>query len=212
MMTKKKTGLTALALFAGFVVIATGIVTDAGWIQRLDDLGNQLFRLDISHEASELILTMTHVGSIRTLTLIALVVGAILLLRKKFIGFLWFGMSMAIVGGMVPWFLKEFFARPRPTDGLMSRGGYSFPSGHTMGTLALYGLIIILALVYLKRSWQQTLLIVASLGIILLISWSRIHLGVHFFTDIIGSVCLGVSLLLGAWQALLALRQRFGKS
>jgi len=212
MKNKKNVLFMILLLLVGFAVVATGIVTDATWIQRLDALGNQVFRLDISREASELILNMTHVGSIRTLAITALAIGAFLLLHKKFIGFLWFGFSMATIGGLTPSILKIAFARPRPTDGLMSRGGYSFPSGHTMGTLALYGLIIILAVVYLEKSWQKHLLIIASLSIILLVSWSRIHLGVHFFTDIIGSLLLGISLLLSAWVILMALRQKFGKS
>lgn len=59
---------------------------------------------------------------------------------------------MGIAGGLTPLVLKHVFRRARPTDGLMTRGGYSFPSGHTMGTLALYGLIIILAAIYIKKA------------------------------------------------------------
>jgi len=211
MKNKKIILLVMLSLFIGFVMIAAGVVVDAAWIQRLDQMGNQLFRLDISHEATELIFRITHIGSIRTLTFTALAIGGFLLFKKKFLGFLWLAISMPVIGGLTPWFLKYFFARPRPTDGLMSRGGYSFPSGHTMGTLALYGLVIILAVVYLQKSWQRQTVIIASLGVILLISWSRVHLGVHFLTDIIGSVFLGVALLLGASLALSGLHRKLGK-
>lgn len=197
--------------FLGFLIIAGGIVTDVDWTQQLDAFGNQVFRLDISHYATDLILRTTHIGGIPMLTITALIVGAILLFKKKFLGFLWFGISMVTIGGLTPGVLKVIFARPRPIDGLMTRGGYSFPSGHTMGTLALYGLLIILVVVYIRQSWQKYLIVVTSLAIILLVSWSRIHLGVHFLTDIIGSSFLGVSLLLVVWQLFLVLREKFGE-
>ena len=149
-----------------------------------------------------MILRVTHIGNIRNLVYMSLFIGALLLYNKERISFLWFGMSMGISAFVVPLTLKKTFLRARPTDGLLTRGGYSFPSGHTMGTLALYGLIIILAIIYLKKAWMRHTVILTSLALILLISWSRIHLGVHFFSDIIGSLFLGVALLIIAWLIL----------
>ena len=82
----------------------------------------------------------------------------------------------------------------------MTRSGYSFPSGHTMGTLALYGLAMMLIAIYVRNKWLKVGAMALSTAVILGISWSRIHLGVHFFSDILGSLFLGVALLMRLWQ------------
>jgi undecaprenyl-diphosphatase len=103
---------------------------------------------------------------------------------------------MAFIGGLVPFVLKNIFQRTRPTDGLMVHTGYSFPSGHTMGVLALYGLLIILVMLYFRKDLIRNLLLSLFYLLIPLIAWSRIHLGVHYPSDILGSFFLGSGLLL----------------
>ena len=200
---KSKLSLLVSFLFlVGFLWIAHGVYYNAPWIVALDYRGNEIFRLDISQEVTSLIFAFTHIGNMRNLFYVALVTGAVLLYNKKWHSFFWFGFSMGVVGMAVPLMLKNAFQRTRPTDGLMLRTGYSFPSGHTMGTLAVYGLIIMLAVIYIKKAWLRYTVMVSSLAIILIISWSRIHLGVHFLSDIIASMLLGLSFLIVAWWIL----------
>jgi len=202
MLTKKRLAFLAVSLFIGFLLISRGVSTNAQWIYQLDAYGNELFRLDVTREMTDRIFFLTQIGSIRNLLYLALVIGAILILKKERKHFFWFGTTMAISGGLAPLLIKTSMQRARPTDGLFLRTGYSFPSGHTMGTLALYGLVILLCFMYIEKRWLRNTLVGLSLAIIILVSWSRIHLGVHFLTDIIGSVFLGVSLLIGSWLAL----------
>ena len=89
------------------------------------------------------------------------------------------------------YFLKLFFARPRPYDLMMIfESGYSFPSGHAMLSLAFYGFIIFLIdRINLDKSFKVILKI--FLGIfIFLIGMSRIYLGVHYPSD----VCAGFTI------------------
>jgi len=194
--------LVSLLFFAGFLWVAHGVHFNESWIMDLDYYGNEIFRLDITRETTSMIFRFTQIGNITNLLYTALLIGAFLLYNKEKRSFLWFGISMAIAGGLAPLVLKQAFGRARPTDGLMTRTGYSFPSGHTMGTLALYGLIIILAAIYIKKAWLRYTVMISSLAIILIISWSRIHLGVHYLSDVIGSMLLGFSLLIVAWLIL----------
>lgn len=180
----------------GFMWISLGVLLELPWLVAVDRFGADVFRLDVAQEVSEGIFAMSRIGSIGFLAVMSLAISGLLLYHRELKKFLWFGFSMAMAGGLAPLIMKLAFRRPRPTDGLMTRSGYSFPSGHTMGTLALYGLIIILASDYVRKTWMRNVVIAVSTLIILVISWTRIHLGVHFLSDIMGSHLLGLSLLM----------------
>ena len=199
---KKLSLLVSFLFFIGFLGLFYGVNVNASWLIELDYFGNEIFRLDVSQEFTSVIFNFTQIGSINNLIYIALVIGAALLYNKKLFSFFWFGFSMGIIGMTVPLVLKNTIQRARPTDGLMTRVGYSFPSGHAMGSLALYGLIIMLAAIYIKKPWLRYTVMSCSLAIILIVSWSRIHIGVHFLSDIIGSIFLGLSLLTQSWVIL----------
>lgn len=89
--------------------------------------------------------------------------------------------------GILEAVLKRLFARPRPTlHRLIEESGYSFPSGHAMGAMAFYGILTYLLWNHIPtRRGRVWLLIVNSL-LILFIGVSRIYLGVHFPSDILG--------------------------
>jgi membrane-associated phospholipid phosphatase len=97
-------------------------------------------------------------------------------------------------------FFKSFFARQRPGECPNSFFGgdfscFSFPSGHSTFALYFYGLIVYLSLRFeifsLRKKW---LIIAGAVFLIILIAFSRLYLGVHFLSDVIGGFLLG-----GAW-------------
>jgi undecaprenyl-diphosphatase len=100
------------------------------------------------------------------------------------------------------WLLKETFDRPRPEiDQLVHEAHFSFPSGHAMNSLAFYGCLGLLVIVYWRekkalRLTTYTLLLV----LILLIGTSRIYLGVHYFTDILAGYSMGFAWLYAMYQ------------
>lgn len=89
--------------------------------------------------------------------------------------------------------LKFIIQRPRP-DGfrLATASGFSFPSGHSMAAMAFFGLLAWLVWRYEKDRRQRTLLVTAFALIIVMIGVSRIYLGVHYASDVIGGFCLSV--------------------
>lgn len=93
--------------------------------------------------------------------------------------------------------VKSIFMRERPTGiNLISETGYSFPSGHSMVSLAFYGLIIYLIL---KNNSNKTIKIITpiiGLVLVILIGFSRIYLGVHYFSDVITGFLLGTIYLI----------------
>jgi undecaprenyl-diphosphatase len=92
---------------------------------------------------------------------------------------------------------KLVFARARPTlfEWLTTAPGYSFPSGHTLSAVVTFGLLAYLAGRERTRR-QRTALAAGAVAIMLLVALSRIYLGVHYFTDVLGSFLVGSAWLL----------------
>jgi undecaprenyl-diphosphatase len=95
------------------------------------------------------------------------------------------------------WLIKSGVDRVRPSEGaLVDSGGPSFPSGHVMAAIALWGLVPpIVALVTNRRAlwWAATFV---SGTIILLVAASRVYMGVHWLSDAIGALVFGAVYLL----------------
>jgi undecaprenyl-diphosphatase len=95
------------------------------------------------------------------------------------------------------WLIKGGVGRERPSAGaLVEAGGPSFPSGHVLAAVALWGLVPpVVALVTHRRTlwWIAT---IVSGTIILLVAASRVYMGVHWFSDVVGGLLFGAVFLL----------------
>lgn len=90
--------------------------------------------------------------------------------------------------------LKHIIRRPRPNIlRLVEESGYSFPSGHSMVSMAFYGIIIYLVYKNVSNKYLKWLLISLLSLLILSIGFSRIYVGVHYFTDVAGGFLLGLA-------------------
>ena len=93
--------------------------------------------------------------------------------------------------------LKFIIARPRPEIlRLVEEDGYSFPSGHSMVSMGFYGFLIYLIFKNIQNKKLKYPLIIFLSILILLIGISRIYLGVHYFTDVIGGFIIAIIYLI----------------
>ena len=92
--------------------------------------------------------------------------------------------------------MKIMFNRTRPSDNvLIEASGYSFPSGHSMVSMAFYGLLIYLAYKNIENKLLRNITCIGLTILILLIGISRIYLGVHFASDVAGGFCISIAYL-----------------
>lgn len=125
-------------------------------------------------------------------TKICFIIGIILVIifRKKI--YLWLPITTVIIKIMNV-FMKLLINRPRPNVmRLVYEKETSFPSGHAMLSITLYGLLIYFIYSKISKNSVKWILITGLSSIILLIGISRIYLGVHYTTDIIGGYLLGM--------------------
>ncbi len=109
--------------------------------------------------------------------------------------------------------VKDLIQRPRPTTGSVKviaiLNSYSFPSGHVMFYLGFFGFIGFLAFTLLKPSLKRTILLVLLSSLIILIGVSRIYLGEHWASDVLGAYLLGTLTLVLIVQVYIWGKTRF---
>ena len=92
--------------------------------------------------------------------------------------------------------IKFIMQRPRPTEfRIIEETGYSFPSGHSMISMAFYGYLIYLIYKYVKNKYIKWISIVVLSLLICTIGISRIYLGVHYTSDVLGGFLISISYL-----------------
>ena len=93
--------------------------------------------------------------------------------------------------------IKFIMQRPRPTEfRIIEETGYSFPSGHSMVSLAFYGYLVYLIYKYINnKHLKRTLIIILSV-LICIIGVSRIYLGVHYTSDVLGGFLISFAYLI----------------
>lgn len=92
--------------------------------------------------------------------------------------------------------LKRIIERPRPQEfQIVKELGYSFPSGHSMVSMAFYGFFIYLIYKKVKNKYIKWSSIILLSLLIILIGISRIYLGVHYASDVLAGFLLSISYL-----------------
>lgn len=141
---------------------------------------------------------VTFLGNVPTLAVVTLA-ASVVLWRKRRITELQLLLLAAIGAEILTVGLKLGFERQRPffSDPLATESTYSFPSGHSSVSLAVYGTIGFIAARHARTRRRQIAALAVAAALILLIGFSRLYLGVHFLSDVIAGFSVGF-----AWVAL----------
>lgn len=121
------------------------------------------------------------------------------------------GWLAALAGAeLLAWALKHAIHRERPIFGTAyaREATYSFPSSHVLGALVGYGMIVYFVVCLTKSRLWRAVAAVAAAALVLAIGFSRLYLGLHFFSDVVGGLAAGAVWLSACVTALEVARQR----
>lgn len=156
-----------------------------------------------------IMLVITYLHSMPGVSVMALGV-ALYLWRRRCLYWM-LALILTVPGGMLlNVLLKHAFHRVRPSfdNPILTLTTYSFPSGHTMTATVFYGVLAAFAVRKIK-SWQGRLLVILGAGLmILLVGFSRIYLGAHYLSDVLGAMAEGLAWLALCLTAVDTLRRR----
>jgi len=103
-----------------------------------------------------------------------------------------FMISTTIFGSGLVYVLKEIIARARPLNAIVEKADLSFPSGHAAVSVLFFGILSYIVFRKIKSESIKISAIAVSIAAILIISISRLILNVHWFTDVLGGLFLGI--------------------
>lgn len=153
----------------------------------------QWFHAHATPLGDRIFVAITDLGSPVAVGAIAVVVGTVLLIRRRWV--LLAAWTTALVGGgLLDEVLKITIRRPRPpyAASFLHRFSFSFPSGHSIGALLAYGMLAYLLMLRLRHRGARVAVIFGTATLILVIGFSRIYLGVHYFSDVVAGYAAGV--------------------
>ena len=145
-------------------------------------------------------LTVTHffswIGDWERVVLIGITLLIVLIYYRRYRE-AWFLLGVVVIAKLSSVFLKEFFARTRPDMALWltDASGFAFPSGHATVAMALYGSLGYLAWRQVKHPTIRYLALAICFILVVGIGLSRVYLGVHWLTDVLGGWLLGAVVL-----------------
>ena len=147
----------------------------------------------IHNQLTPLIKVITWFGSATCLILLTLYI--LLIIKDKKEGFL-VGINLCFIT-ILNQLLKFIVQRPRPTAyRIINETGYSFPSGHSMVSMAFYGFLIYLIHKNISNKTLKIILITMLSLLIVMIGLSRIYLGVHYLSDVLAGFLISLSYLI----------------
>ena len=120
--------------------------------------------------------------------------------------------STTILGSVVDTIVKVVVDRPRPSleEPVATAIGKAFPSGHTMSSTIAYGALLLIFLPFVSRRYKPWA-IVGTVALISAIGFSRLALGVHFISDVLGGMALGAGWLVASTAAFEIWREERGR-
>ena len=194
----------AISLF-GFAEIADGIGTNED-LHLLDRRIAEALRPYVSSAAVTFFAAITWLGAGPVLAALGVIVSVTLIARRRLVEL--YAWILALAGsGLLNVTLKGWFMRDRPGE-VPLLASWSFPSAHAMNSLVAYGMLVYLLSRALRRGWLTGALFAAGM-LVLLVGASRVVLGFHYFTDVLGGYAAAL-----AWLAVcvtfseVALRRR----
>ena len=199
-MSKKLRNIPAVAWPTAMVVLVVllGIAVEVGAnIVSLDRAANQTVHEHTREPVTGWVFVITTLGSTYVLIAVALLAALGLALRGRWRSAIALIVAYAVTDLTVA-VVKLVVERPRPEANLTEAGGFSFPSGHSAMSMAVYGCLAF-ALARACRGFPRVACVLAGAGLVAAIGLSRIYLGVHYPSDVLAGWITGAAIGIATW-------------
>lgn len=185
----------AVTAFAadGFLDLAELLQEKNPELEQVDSTMHTRARTMRSPGATLFFTAVTHIGSPVGLLIIVLAVSVVLVMRKRW-RWLAYLLVTSLAGSLLNIGLKAYYARARPDlmEAVRHASGYSFPSGHSMGTAIVFGALCYLATRALPHRNAKAASVALATTMILAVAASRVYLGVHWISDVAAGIGAGL--------------------
>jgi membrane-associated phospholipid phosphatase len=190
------TGAVA-ALFAAYAVVVDAVADPAP----LSSADGPTLRWMVDHRSAPVTLVMVKIsnfGGTLGMTVLTALGVVVLLWRRRFREALVVLVVGAVAGPLVSTY-KHLYERQRPpvATQLVAEPSYALPSGHSLSSMAVVGILTVVAIRLLRSPVRRLLVLAAGVTTVVAIGVSRLYLGVHWLTDVLAGWLLG-----GAWLSL----------
>lgn len=185
--------IIAIVSLLSFILILQNIYIDG----KLTGLDNQINHSVQKTQSPSLIFISKAISAIfePIIFVILLLIVSVYLFRKKRKKEAYALTWLAILSFSVSQLIKVLVHRPRPINALITENTFSFPSGHAVMAVIFFGTMIYLFEHHIKNKKTKQILTFLTAILVLLISFSRIILNVHWLSDILASFSLGFLIL-----------------
>lgn len=147
--------------------------------------------------------SLTILGNTSTIVVESVIIFIILMITKKY-PLAIFEASVMICGNACNWIIKNLVHRHRPNvHHLVYADGFSFPSGHSLGSMTLFGCLFVITLFLIKNKKLKIFLNILWILFPLTIGYTRIYLHVHYPSDVVGGWLEGLAFVLIGYAILL---------
>ncbi len=188
--------LVCLVLVGAFGFLAHAVVGERALTEFDTRIGLQLAaHRQAAPRLRQTFIVFTEIGSPEAMVCLTVLVAlALLIRRRRVLALVW--LLALISTAVLNLALKSVVARDRPPfrDPIIDEPTHSFPSGHSMGAVVAFGLLAYFLLLALSDRREKVLVVVVAVLLTLAIGFSRIYLGAHYFSDVVGGYTVG-----GAW-------------
>lgn len=190
---KDKKNIIIIVLSLLFIILCILVKLDL--LSNIDESVYKFITSNMNDTTTNIYKVITFFGStIFMVGLCVLLLVLFIILKKNIYGYIISG--TLIFSTIMNNVIKVIIRRERPIYMIVRETTFSFPSGHTMASVSMYGILIYLIN---KSNMNKKLKIILSiiLGMIpFMVATSRIYLGAHYFSDILGAIMLATIVLL----------------
>ncbi|MEO7725934.1 MAG: phosphatase PAP2 family protein [Burkholderiales bacterium] len=179
-----------------FAFVAFNVVTN-GWLVALDVRITDWLHTHAPPALTSFMLVVTNAHEMLAISIYTAALALLLAWQREW-RWLWAVLLIVPGGLLVNWLLKQAFHRARPEldHPLLTLETYSFPSAHTAGATLFYGVLAAYLIARSDGAAAKAGYALTAACLIVMVGFSRVYLGVHFTSDVIGAACASA-----AWMA-----------